>query len=40
VYDTDFSVESAENPYLIADLQEVKTVWHPIEQVGGATSSY
>jgi acyl-CoA reductase-like NAD-dependent aldehyde dehydrogenase len=40
VYDTDFSVESAENPYLIADLQEVKTTWHPIEQVGGATSSY
>ena len=40
VYDTDFSDESAENPYLIADLQEVKTIWHPIEQVGGATSSY
>ena len=40
VYDTDFSDESTENPYLIADLQEVKTVWHPIEQVGGATSSY
>jgi acyl-CoA reductase-like NAD-dependent aldehyde dehydrogenase len=40
VYDIDFSDESAENPYLIADLQEVKTIWHPIEQVGGATSSY
>lgn len=40
VYDTDFSDESTENPYLIADLQEVKTTWHPIEQVGGATSSY
>ena len=24
----------------ITDLQEVKTTWHPIEQIGGATSSY
>lgn len=29
-----------ENPYKILDLQEVKTTWHPVEHVGGATSSY
>lgn len=30
----------AQNPYLIQDFQEVKTTWHPIENVGGASSSY
>lgn len=30
----------AENPYLISDLQEVKTTWHPIENIGGSTSTY
>jgi acyl-CoA reductase-like NAD-dependent aldehyde dehydrogenase len=39
-YETDFSTAAAENPYYITDLQEVKTTWHPIEHVGGATSSY
>ncbi len=29
-----------ENPYLIADFQEVKTTWHPIENIGGSTSNY
>lgn len=29
-----------ENPYLITDFTEVKTTWHPIEQVGGAGSGY
>jgi acyl-CoA reductase-like NAD-dependent aldehyde dehydrogenase len=29
-----------QNPYFIADLQEIKTTWHPIENVGGATSTY
>lgn len=29
-----------ESPYYINDFQEVKTTWHPIEHVGGATSSY
>lgn len=31
---------SAENPYLITDLQEVKTTWHPIENIGGSSSTY
>ena len=28
--DTDWSRESAENPWLIRDTQEVKTTWHPV----------
>lgn len=28
------------DPYMIYDLQEVKTTWHPIELIGGASSSY
>ena len=34
-----FSVK-AQNPYKIRDLQEIKTTWHPIEQIGGAGSGY
>lgn len=40
VYENDFTKETDENPYYITDLQELKTTWHPIEHVGGATSSY
>jgi len=40
VYDKDFKDEAEENPYYINDLQEIKTTWHPIENVGGATSTY
>lgn len=29
-----------QNPYFIADLQEVKTTWHPIEVVGASGSGY
>jgi acyl-CoA reductase-like NAD-dependent aldehyde dehydrogenase len=35
-----FNDNEAENPYLILDTQEVKTTWHPIENIGGAKSSY
>ena len=28
------------SPYSIKDFQEVKTTWHPIEQIGGASSGY
>lgn len=31
---------SAANPYLIMDLQEVKTTWHPIEQIGVSGAKY
>ncbi len=32
--------DDAENPYFITDFTEVKTTWHPIEQVAGAGSGY
>ncbi len=28
------------NPYLIFDLQEIKTTWHPIENIGSAKAGY
>lgn len=40
VYDTDWESEKAQNVYFISDCQEVKTTWHPIENIGGASSSY
>lgn len=39
-YDRNWMEENAQDLYLIADSQEVKTTWHPIENIGGATSSY
>jgi len=32
--------ESSQSPYFINDFQEVKTTWHPIEQIGGAKAGY
>lgn len=40
VKNLDWFSNKAENPYLITDFTEVKTTWHPIEQVGGAGSGY
>lgn len=40
VYNHNFADATQENPYFITDVQELKTTWHPIEHVGGATSSY
>lgn len=39
-YDNDWMLESSQNLYLISDFQEIKTTWHPIENVGGASSNY
>ena len=39
-YDRDWMNENEQDLYLISDCQEVKTTWHPIENIGGATSSY
>jgi len=36
----DWLDDSCENPYYILDHQEVKTTWHPIEQIGGAAAGY
>jgi acyl-CoA reductase-like NAD-dependent aldehyde dehydrogenase len=30
----------AQSPYFIMDFQEIKTTWHPIENIGGAKSGY
>lgn len=30
----------AQNPYLILDVQEIKTTWHPIEQIGVGGAKY
>jgi acyl-CoA reductase-like NAD-dependent aldehyde dehydrogenase len=32
--------ESSQNPYLIMDAQEIKTTWHPIENIGSAKAGY
>lgn len=31
---------SGQSPYFIMDLQEIKTAWHPIENIGGAKAGY
>ena len=39
-YNQDWNNEEAQSLYFITDFQELKTTWHPIENVGGASSSY
>lgn len=39
-WEFDFWSEAGESPYLIQDFTELKTTWHPVENVGGASSSY
>ncbi len=36
----DWKSEKGQSPYYIVDNQESKTTWHPIENIGGAKSSY
>jgi acyl-CoA reductase-like NAD-dependent aldehyde dehydrogenase len=36
----DWNQEKAQGIAFISSFQEIKTTWHPIEQIGGATSSY
>jgi hypothetical protein len=36
----DWREPSSQGLSMIEDLQEIKTTWHPIENIGGATSSY
>jgi hypothetical protein len=35
-----WSTEENQNPYLILDLQEIKTTWHPIENIGIGGAKY
>ena len=32
--------EETQSPYFINDFQEVKTTWHPIENIGGGKAGY
>lgn len=38
--DLDASDPATQHPYLILDTQELKTTWHPIEQISGMGSGY
>lgn len=41
IYDQqDWMDDSAQSPYFINDFQEIKTTWHPIENIGGAKAGY
>jgi acyl-CoA reductase-like NAD-dependent aldehyde dehydrogenase len=40
VWQQDFSKSEQQNPYFILDLQEIKTTWHPIENIAGAGGGY
>lgn len=35
-----WNTDDAETPYFIVDTQEIKTTWHPIENIGGAKAGY
>jgi acyl-CoA reductase-like NAD-dependent aldehyde dehydrogenase len=39
-YDRDWSAEESQSPYLINDFCEIKTTWHPIEQISASGSGY
>ncbi|MGL4599277.1 MAG: aldehyde dehydrogenase family protein [Bacteroidia bacterium] len=36
----DWASAQSQNPYLIFDLQEIKTTWHPIENIGTSGAKY
>jgi len=36
----DWTKAESQNPYLIMDLQEIKTTWHPIEKIGIGGAKY
>jgi acyl-CoA reductase-like NAD-dependent aldehyde dehydrogenase len=41
IYDkVDLASDKAQNPYMIFDNQEIKTTWHPIENIGSAKAGY
>lgn len=40
IYSNDFSLVREQGIHFITDFQELKTTWHPIEKIGGASSSY
>ncbi|MBL0234789.1 MAG: aldehyde dehydrogenase family protein [Chitinophagaceae bacterium] len=36
----DWQTEAGQSPYFIMDTQEIKTTWHPIENIAGAGAGY
>jgi acyl-CoA reductase-like NAD-dependent aldehyde dehydrogenase len=38
--EVDWSSEDGESPYFILDTQEIKTTWHPIENIGSGGGKY
>lgn len=40
IWDKDWTKDENQNPYLILDLQEIKTTWHPIENIGVGGAKY
>lgn len=36
----DLTSDKAQSPYMINELQEIKTTWHPIENIGSAKAGY
>lgn len=36
----DWTMEESQDPYLILDLQEIKTTWHPVENIGIGGAKY
>lgn len=36
----DFISQEGQSPYMILDLQEIKTTWHPIQNIAGSGASY
>ena len=40
MWQKDWTKAEHENPYLIMDLQEIKTTWHPIENIGVSGAKY
>jgi acyl-CoA reductase-like NAD-dependent aldehyde dehydrogenase len=40
IYSRDWIKSKNQDLYMIADFQEIKTTWHPIENIGGSSSLY
>ncbi len=38
--DVNWQTDAGQSPYFIMDTQEIKTTWHPIENIGGAKAGY
>ena len=38
--DTNWEKPESQSPYLIMDTQEIKTTWHPVENIAGAGGAY